>query len=143
MGRIFVYEIWGAYIQEGLLSEGYLRLRFGGLIFGRTYYRKNFCICDLGGLFSGGLIIGILQYVILNLSVLTNHFSKFNILYSLVVISLLVLQVQVNPEDLLPKLPRPKDLQPFPSTESIVRTVGYFLFHTTENDNKQRTGNSC
>ena len=27
-----------AYIQEGLLSEGYLRLRFGGLIFGRAYY---------------------------------------------------------------------------------------------------------
>ena len=26
-----------AYIREGLLSEGYLRLRFGGLIFGRTY----------------------------------------------------------------------------------------------------------
>lgn len=30
------------------------------------------------------------------------------------------MRVQVNPEDLLPKLPRPKDLQPFPSTESIV-----------------------
>ena len=27
-----------AYIREGLLSEGYLRLRFGGLIFGRTYF---------------------------------------------------------------------------------------------------------
>ena len=26
-----------AYIREGLLSEGYLRLRFGGLIFGRAY----------------------------------------------------------------------------------------------------------
>ena len=26
-----------AYIWEGLLSEGYLRLRFGGLIFGRAY----------------------------------------------------------------------------------------------------------
>ena len=26
------------YIREGLLSEGYLRLRFGGLIFGRTYF---------------------------------------------------------------------------------------------------------
>ena len=33
----------------GLLSEGYLRLRFGGLIFGRAY-------------FFGGLIIGILRY---------------------------------------------------------------------------------
>lgn len=30
------------------------------------------------------------------------------------------MRVQVNPEDLLPKLPRPRDLQPFPSTESIV-----------------------
>ena len=27
-----------AYIWEGLLSEGYLRLKFGGLIFGRAYY---------------------------------------------------------------------------------------------------------
>ena len=26
-----------AYIREGLLSEGFLRLRFGGLIFGRAY----------------------------------------------------------------------------------------------------------
>ena len=26
-----------AYIREGLLSEGYLRLRFGGLIFVRAY----------------------------------------------------------------------------------------------------------
>ena len=27
-----------AYIREGLLSEGYLRLRFAGLIFGRAYF---------------------------------------------------------------------------------------------------------
>ena len=27
-----------AYIREGLLSEGYLRLRFGGLNFGRAYF---------------------------------------------------------------------------------------------------------
>ena len=27
-----------AYFREGLLSEGYLRLRFGGLIFGRGYF---------------------------------------------------------------------------------------------------------
>ena len=26
------------YIREYLLSEGYLRLRFGGLIFGRAYF---------------------------------------------------------------------------------------------------------
>ena len=38
-----------AYIREGLLSEGYLHLRFGGLIFRRTY-------------FLGGLIIRILRY---------------------------------------------------------------------------------
>ena len=38
-------------IREGLLSEGYVRLRFGGLIFGRTYfgggggaYYRNFTI---------------------------------------------------------------------------------------------------
>ena len=28
-----------AYIREGFLSEGYLRLRFGGLIFGRAYFK--------------------------------------------------------------------------------------------------------
>ena len=39
IGRIFASEIWGAYFREGLLLEGYLRLRFGGL-------------------FPGGLIIG-------------------------------------------------------------------------------------
>ena len=44
-----------AYIWEGLLSEGYLRLRFGGLIFGRTYFGG-------GGGGGGGLIIGILRY---------------------------------------------------------------------------------
>ena len=33
-----------AYIREGLLSEGYLRLRFGGLIFG-------------GGLISWGVLL--------------------------------------------------------------------------------------
>ena len=30
-----------AYIREGLLSEGYLRLRFGGLIFGRTSFGRE------------------------------------------------------------------------------------------------------
>lgn len=29
-------------------------------------------------------------------------------------------QVNVNPEDLIPKLPKPKDLQPFPTTMSLV-----------------------
>ena len=32
-----------AYTREGLLSEGYLRQRFGGLIFGKAYYR-NFTV---------------------------------------------------------------------------------------------------
>ena len=27
-----------AYIREGLLSEGFVHLRFGGLIFGRAYF---------------------------------------------------------------------------------------------------------
>ena len=41
-------SLW-AYIREALLSEGFLRLRFGGgLIFGRAY-------------FWGGLIIGIVR----------------------------------------------------------------------------------
>lgn len=30
-------------------------------------------------------------------------------------------QVNVDPEDLIPKLPKPKDLQPFPSTQALVR----------------------
>lgn len=30
------------------------------------------------------------------------------------------MRARINPEDLIPKLPRPRDLQPFPSTESIV-----------------------
>ena len=43
------------YIREGLLSEGFLRLRFGGLIFGRAYFLFLF-------FFGGGvLIIGILR----------------------------------------------------------------------------------
>ena len=32
-----------------------LALTVHGLIFGRAYYRKDFCVGDLGGLFSGGL----------------------------------------------------------------------------------------
>ncbi|KAF7645030.1 hypothetical protein LDENG_00211500 [Lucifuga dentata] len=30
------------------------------------------------------------------------------------------MRVHVNPEDLIPKLPKPKDLQPFPTTQSLV-----------------------
>ena len=37
-----------AYIREGLLLEGFLRLRFGGLVFGRAYfwgyYYRNFTV---------------------------------------------------------------------------------------------------
>lgn len=33
--------------------------------------------------------------------------------------------MQVDPEDLIPKLPKPKDLYPFPTTETIVRTTNY------------------
>ena len=29
-------------------------------------------------------------------------------------------QVQVDPDDLIPKLPKPRNLQPFPTTETIV-----------------------
>ena len=61
-----------AYIREGLLSEGYLRLRFRGLIFGRAYFLLFLFIClffiylfiyffFLGGGGGGGLIIGILR----------------------------------------------------------------------------------
>ena len=31
---------WGAYIWRGDLTEGFLRYRFGGLIFGGTYTRR-------------------------------------------------------------------------------------------------------
>ncbi|XP_030644930.1 ribosome biogenesis protein bop1 [Chanos chanos] len=36
------------------------------------------------------------------------------------------MRVNVNPEDLIPKLPKPKDLQPFPTTQSLV-----YLGHTS------------
>ena len=37
------------YIWEGLLLEGFLRLRFGGLIFGRAYYYYYFFFGGGGG----------------------------------------------------------------------------------------------
>ena len=43
-----------AYILEGLLSEGFLRLRFGGLIFGMAYFIYFFL--------EGGGLIGILWF---------------------------------------------------------------------------------
>ncbi|XP_018431194.1 PREDICTED: ribosome biogenesis protein BOP1, partial [Nanorana parkeri] len=33
------------------------------------------------------------------------------------------MRVNVDPEDLIPKLPRPRDLQPFPTTQSMVRAA--------------------
>ena len=52
-----------AYIREGLLLEGFLHLRFGGLIFGRAYFFF---------FWGGGLIIGILRY----LSMYFRHFPS-------------------------------------------------------------------
>ncbi|KAK2149681.1 hypothetical protein LSH36_442g03132 [Paralvinella palmiformis] len=40
------------------------------------------------------------------------------------------LRMNVDPEDLLPKLPKPKDLQPFPTTQSIVSTFIEQLSHS-------------
>ena len=36
---------WGTYIWSGDLKEGFLRYRFGGLIFGGAYFR-NFTVFD-------------------------------------------------------------------------------------------------
>ena len=36
-------------------------------------------------------------------------------------------QVQVNPDDLIPQLPRLSDLQPFPTTESLVCAMAWFM----------------
>ena len=38
------YKPPGAYIWSGDLTEGFLRYKFGGLIFGRAYFR-NFTVC--------------------------------------------------------------------------------------------------
>ena len=46
----------GSYSGGLIISEGYLRLRFGGLIFGVAYYFF---------FWGGGLIIGILRYLTL------------------------------------------------------------------------------
>ena len=36
-GKFQVQAPWGAYIRRGDLTEGFLRYRFGGLIFGGAY----------------------------------------------------------------------------------------------------------
>ena len=33
------------------------------LIFGGAYYRRYFCVSDLGGFYTEGLIFGILRYI--------------------------------------------------------------------------------
>ena len=40
---------WGAYIWRGDLTEGFLRYRFGGLVFVGAYFR-NFTVARLKGL---------------------------------------------------------------------------------------------
>ena len=50
---------WGAYIWKGDLTEGFLRYRFGGLIFGGAYTWR--------GLYMEGIIFGILRYFIVPL----------------------------------------------------------------------------
>ena len=44
------------YIREGLFAEGYLRLRFGGLIFGRAYCFSFFVFFFVGGGGGGWLL---------------------------------------------------------------------------------------
>ena len=48
--------------------------------------------------------------------------------YSITTFSPVFLQMNVDPEDLIPKLPKPKDLQPFPTTQAIVSTPVPSLF---------------
>ena len=57
----------GAYIWRGDLTEGFLRYRFGGLIFGGAYIR-NFTVYLFSPLLSSGLKV--LQHVTILLQVL-------------------------------------------------------------------------
>ena len=43
IGGCFALQVWGAYIWRGDLSEGVLRYKFGGLIFGilRLLYQER------------------------------------------------------------------------------------------------------
>ena len=43
--------------------------------------------------------------------------------------------MNVDPEDLIPKLPKPKDLQPFPSTQALVRMSCILIGMVTLNIN--------
>lgn len=47
-------------------------------------------------------------------------------------VSLLFLQLNVDPEDLIPKLPKPRDLHPFPTSENLVRFCATRLFTTKQ-----------
>ena len=42
-GQFSKYNPWGAYILRGDLAEGFLRYRFGAIIFGGAYFR-NFTV---------------------------------------------------------------------------------------------------
>ena len=72
-GLIFFQKVFcWAYFRESLFSQGLiigrhfafqnglgltikpLALTVHGHIFGRAYYRRDFCVSDLGGLFQGG-----------------------------------------------------------------------------------------
>ena len=44
-------------VSQGLLAR-VIALTVHGLIFKRAYYRKDFCVWDLGGLFWEGLLLG-------------------------------------------------------------------------------------
>ena len=51
--------------------------------------------------------------------------------------------MNVDPEDLIPKLPKPKDLQPFPTTQSLVsfhvfsvQWMNWYPFGGTLNDER-------
>ena len=46
----------GAYYWKEFCNSKQLTITVHRLIFGKAYYRKDNCICDLGGLFLGGLI---------------------------------------------------------------------------------------
>lgn len=38
--------------------------------------------------------------------------------------------MNINPEDLIPKLPKPRDLQPFPTAQAIVRCCFTLIDHS-------------
>ena len=65
----------------------------------------------------------VLSYCIKHLCVIFLYFDFVIQLYG----SLIYFQMNVNPEDLLPKLPKPHDLQPFPMVESMVSDMPWYI----------------